>query len=76
MATYTAITCNLFEAIAFVQPRIEVIVREPVESAVERIPLRMQWIHDVDSTGRKAIRIHWTTENQREGTTPSARRSN
>ena len=76
MATVTAIAFNLFETIGLIQPRIGRIVREPVECAVERKPLGMQWFYDVGSTGRKVLRIHWKTDNQREGMTPSARRSN
>ena len=53
MATFTAITFNLFETIGLVQPRIQVMVREPVECTVERKPLRMQWVHEVDSNGRE-----------------------
>jgi hypothetical protein len=60
MATVTAIAFNRFETIGLVQPRIEVVVREPEECTVERKPLRMQWVHEVDSTGRKVLRIQWT----------------
>ena len=59
MATIAAIAFNLFETIGLVQPRIEIIVREPEERDVERKPLRMQWVHETDSTGRKVIRIRW-----------------
>lgn len=76
MATVSAIAFNLFETIGLVQPRIEVMVREPAECTLERQPLRMRWVHEVDSTGRKVLRIQWTENKQREGITPFARRSN
>jgi hypothetical protein len=41
MATITAIAFNLFETIGLVQPRIEIIGREPEECMTERKPLRL-----------------------------------
>lgn len=76
MATFTAITFNLFEPIGLVQPCIPVMVREPMECTFERQPLRMRWVHEVDSNGRGILRIQWTADNQSEGKTPSAHRSN
>lgn len=75
MATVTAITFNLFETIGLVQPRIELMIREPEQCVADRKPLRMQWVHRVDSSGRKVIRIQWTADKQREGMTTSARGS-
>ena len=76
MATVTAIAFNLFETIGLVQPRIEVAVHDPAEYAVVPKPLRMQWVRVVDFNGRRVLRIQWSTDNQCEGITPSARRSN
>ncbi|MGA2654271.1 MAG: hypothetical protein ABSF28_27425 [Terracidiphilus sp.] len=76
MATFTAIAFNTFETVGLVQARIEVAVREPAEYAAEHKPLRMEWVREVDSTGRKVIRIQWATDKQREGMTASATRSN
>lgn len=76
MATFTAIAFNMFETVGLVRPRIEVAVHEPAEYAVEREPLRMEWVRDVDSDGRRVIRIQWSTDKQREGMTSSANRRN
>ena len=62
MASFTAIASNLFETIGLVQPRIEVEVRETTECTVERRPLRMQWVREVDSNGRRVIRVQWTED--------------
>jgi hypothetical protein len=75
MATITAIAFNLFETIGLVQPRIEIIGREPEEHDFESKPLCMQWVHEADSTGRKVIRIRWVEDKQRGGATPAARRN-
>jgi hypothetical protein len=76
MATVTAIAFNLFETIGLVQPRFEIIGREPEEHDAESKPLQMQWVREADSAGRKVIRIRWVEDKQRKGATPSARRSN
>jgi hypothetical protein len=76
MATITEIAFNLFETIGLVQSRIEVLIREPEVCVVERKPLRMQWVHEVDSTGRKVIRIRWVEDMKCGEVTASARRSN
>jgi len=49
MATITAIAFNLFETIGLVQPRIEIIGREPEEHDFESKPLCMQWVHEADA---------------------------
>jgi hypothetical protein len=53
-----------------------VAVHDPAEYAFEHKPLRMQWVRVVDFNGRRVLRIQWSTDNQCEGITPSARRSN
>jgi hypothetical protein len=58
MATFTAITHNVFQAIGLVRPRIEVMVREPADYSEQR-PLRMHWVRDFDAEGRKIMRIQW-----------------
>jgi hypothetical protein len=67
MATVTAIAFNLFETIGLVQPRIEVVVREPGQCVVERQLLRMHWAHETDSNGRRVIRIRWVEDKPRDG---------
>ena len=62
MATITAIAFNLFETVGLVQPRIQVMVREPEEYVAGRAPLRMQWVREVDSNGRRVLRIQWTAD--------------
>ena len=69
MATVTAIAFNLFETIGLVQPRIEVMVREPVECNDKREPLRMHWVREVDSSGRRVLRIRWSADENSEGAT-------
>jgi hypothetical protein len=73
MATVTAIAFNLFETIGLVPPCFEVVVREPEECAADSKALRIQWVHDIDVTGRKVIRIQWIEDKQHEGTAYSAR---
>ena len=76
MATVTAIAFNVFEKIGFVPFRVAAIVRGPAECADERKPLRMQWVREVDSDGRMAIRIRLSTDNDQERTSPSANGAN
>ena len=76
MATVTAIAFNFFETVGLLQPRIEVVVREPIECMVERKPLRMQWVRELDSSGRRILRIQWTEDKQGERGTSSSPRSN
>ena len=66
MATITAFAFNFFETIGLAQPHIEVSVREPEEYVATREPLRMQWVRDVDSKGRKVVRIQWTNLQDRQ----------
>jgi hypothetical protein len=65
MATLTAITYNVFQAIGLVRPRIEVVVREPAEYTVHK-PIRMQWVRETDAQGRKIMRIRWVEDTHRE----------
>jgi hypothetical protein len=66
MASLTAIAFNLFETIGFVQPCMEVMVRETTECSVGLQPLRMRWVHELDSNGRRVTRIQWIEDKQRE----------
>jgi hypothetical protein len=66
MATLTAVAFNLFETIGFVQPCIQVMVRETTEYSVGLQPLRMRWVRELDSNGRRVTRIQWIEDKQRE----------
>jgi hypothetical protein len=73
MATLTAVASNLFETIGLVQPCIQVMVREPMECPADRQPLRMRWVRELDSNGRKVTRIQWVEDKQRKLATSAAR---
>jgi hypothetical protein len=53
---------TVFESIAIVRPRTEVMVREATEFSSERAPLRMHWVRSTDSEGRNVMRIQWAKE--------------
>jgi hypothetical protein len=66
MASFTAIASNLFETIGLVQPRIEVMIRDSTECLADSGPGRMHWVHEVDSNGRRVIRIQWIEDKPRD----------
>ncbi|HUO59233.1 MAG TPA: hypothetical protein VMU24_01105 [Candidatus Acidoferrales bacterium] len=77
MATLTAIAYNVFEVIGIAQPRIEVMVREPLEyECSARQPLRMQWVREKDSDGRNIMRVRWVEDIERSDKTDFTKRSN
>jgi hypothetical protein len=63
MATLSAIAYNVFEGIGPAKPKIEVMVREPLQYEVsEHQPLRMRWVHETDPDGHSIMRARWVEE--------------